>query len=120
MPEPTDKPKAADELMRELNDRTIPRPRRESNQTRESPDELGLPPIPKSILDAILDTIAKSIEQALADVITRCVGQGIEQRLRPLAEEIALLRTAIEYDWDDNGQRRRRNHRQRETNNIED
>ena len=40
--------------------------------------------------------------------MTRCVGEGVEQKLRPLIEQVALLRTAIEHDWDDSGQRRRR------------
>ena len=107
MPESRDKPNSTDDLVQEFKKLTVPH-RRESNQTRKPSEDSGLPPIPRFFLDAILDTIATSIEKALADVMTRCVGQVVEQRLRPLTGEIALLRTAIEYDLTDNGQRRRR------------
>ena len=98
MSEPTDKQKMED-LMREFDDLAISRPHLGLKADPNS-GEAKTPLIPRSFLDAILEIIAKSIEQTLADVMTRCVGDGVEQKIRPLVEEIALLRIAFEHDWD--------------------
>ena len=81
-------------------------------KTRRFPDQSGWPDpadpasseavpnaIPKDLLDAILDVIAYSIQQVLAEVLARCVTGAVERATRPLAEEVALMRIAIENDW---------------------
>ncbi len=112
MPEPMDKPKTADPLSQPLEDATISRPTQAFNHpdhmssNPEEPGQSNSLPLPASFLDTLLEVIAKSIEQTLADLMAHCVSRCVEDRLRPLIEEIALLRTAIEHDWDDRGQRR--------------
>ena len=68
----------------------------------------GDKPIPESFFDAILEVIAQTIEKVLAEIMARCVAEGVEQKLHPLTQEIALLRVAIEHDLDSNGRQRKR------------
>ena len=98
MANPTNKQKMED-LMREFDDLAISRPHR-GLKAHPNSGEANTPLIPRSFLDAILEVIAKTIEQVLADIMTRCVAEGVEQKIRPLSQEIALLRIAIENDWD--------------------
>jgi hypothetical protein len=107
MPELIDKRKIAEAFKRELEDASISRPDWALDHAGRSSGESGVAVIPKPILDAILEVIAKSIEQALADVMTRCVGEGIEKGMRPFAMELSLLRIAIEHEWDGANRRRR-------------
>ena len=107
MHEPIDKHKVADPIRHDLENTSISRP--EWALDHDSPcksDDSGGNPIPKSFIDAILEVIAQSIEKALAEVMARCVAEGVERQLRPLAGEISLLRIAIEHDWDMNRRRR--------------
>jgi hypothetical protein len=109
MPEPTNKPKMVDPAKHDLENTSLSRPEWALDHCSPAkPDYSGNHPIPKSFIDAILEVIAHSIEQALAGVMARCVAENVEQKLRPLSQEIALLRIAIEHDWDDSNQRRRR------------
>jgi hypothetical protein len=107
MPEPTDKLKVVDPIKHDLENASMSRPAwaLDHNSPCKS-DDSGGKLIPKSFIDAILEVIAKTIEKVLAEVMARCVAQGVEQKLRPLAQEIALLRIAIENDWDRNRRRR--------------
>jgi hypothetical protein len=54
---------------------------------------------PKSIIELILEAIAHSIENVLAEFIARCVAEGVEQKIRPLVDEIAILRSNVEQNW---------------------
>ena len=108
MPDLNDKHKIANTFKQELDDATISRPDWALDHPESAPTKPSNPAIPQSFLDAILEIIAKSIEQALAETMARCVGEAVEQKLRPLAEEVALLRIAIEHDWE-NANRRGRN-----------
>lgn len=107
MPEATDKRKIADAFKREFEDASISRPDWGLDHAGRRSGESGVPIVPQSVLDAILEVIAKSIEQILADVMARCVGEGIEKGMRPFAAEVALLRIAIEHEWDIAKRRRR-------------
>ena len=102
-----DKTKLVDTAKHELEDATISRPEWARDLSNRNFGRTGTKAIPQSFLDAILEVIAKSIEQALADVMARCVGEGVERAIRPLAQEIALLRIAIDHDWDSPHRRRR-------------
>ena len=53
-----------------------------------------------ALKDARGNLLAKTIEKVLAEVMARCVAEGIERKLRPFSEEIALLRIAIEHEWE--------------------
>jgi hypothetical protein len=107
MPDPTDKTKESDPIKQELENATIAPPAWSVHrQSLSHSDNSGNKPIPKSFIDAILEVIAQSIEKVLAEVMARCVAEGVEQKLRPLSQEIALLRIAIEHDWDGSGRRR--------------
>jgi hypothetical protein len=100
MPEPTDKLKVVDPIRHDLENASMSRPAWALDH--HSPcrsDDSGSKPIPKSFIDAILEVIAQSIERVLAEVMARCVGEGVERSIRPLTEEVALLRVAIEHDW---------------------
>ena len=115
MPEPTDKHKVVDLIKHDLENTSMSRP--EWALDHHSPcksDDSGSNPIPQSFLDAILEVIAQAIKQALADVMARCVAEGVEQKIRPLSEELALLRIAIEHDWDGANRRRRNSPRNEE------
>ena len=106
MPEPKDTHQIADAFRRELENATISRPDWELDHSKRSRTSREFRRSRKPFLDAILEVIAKSIEQALADVMARCVGEGVQRAIRPLAGEIALLRIAIEHDWDSANRRR--------------
>jgi hypothetical protein len=108
MPEPTDKLKVVDPIKHDLENASMSRP--EWALDHHSPgksNDSGTKPIPKSFIDAVLEIIAQSIEKVLAEVMARCVAEGVDQKIRPLSQEIALLRIAIEHDWDSSGRRRR-------------
>jgi len=108
MHERTDKHKSADPLKHELENATISRPAWAlDHHSPRSSDETDSKTIPKSLIDVILEVVAKSIEQVLAEVMVRCVAASVEQKIRPLVEELALLRIAIEHDWDSSNRRRR-------------
>jgi hypothetical protein len=109
MPELTDKPKVVDPTKHDLENTNLSRP--EWALDHWSPcksDNSGNHHIPKSFIDAILEVIAHTIKQVLAEVMARCVAENVEEKIRPLSQEIALLRIAIEHDWD-NANRRRQN-----------
>ena len=108
MPELKDEHKVVDPIKRDLENTSLSRP--EWALDHSSPrklDNSGSHPIPESFFDAIMEVIAKTIEKVLAEVMARCVAEGVEQKIRPLAGEIALLRIAIEHDWDSANRRRR-------------
>jgi hypothetical protein len=107
MPDMTDKRKPHHGADRTLEEATISRPNWALDHVHHPKTETDTKVIPKDFLDALLEVVAKTIEQTLADIMARCVGEGVERSIRPLAEEVALLRVAIEHDWD-NGHRRRR------------
>ncbi len=108
MPERTDKHKVVDPVKHDLENTSISRPTWAlDHHSHSKSDDSGSKPIPKSFIDAILEVIAQSIEKVLAEVMARCVAEGVEQKIRPLAGEIALLRIAIEHDWDGSSRRRR-------------
>jgi hypothetical protein len=108
MPEPTEKHKTVDPIKHELENASMSRPAWALDHHSPSrSDDSGNKPIPKSFLDAILEIVAQSIEKVLAEVMARCVAEGVEQKIRPLSQEIALLRIAIEHDWDGSSRRRR-------------
>ncbi len=96
-----DKNKLLDSLKRELENSSFPLPDRALRGTNRDPRETVVKTIPKHFLDAILEVVAKSIEESLVDVVARCVAEGVQRGIRPLVGEIALLRIAIEHDWDD-------------------
>lgn len=101
------KQEPADALKHELGSATISLHTRPPDcHTRNAGHPLARV-IPEYLLNAILEVIAKSIEQAMAGVMTNCVREGVETGIRPLIHEIALLRIAIEHDWDNDAQRRR-------------
>lgn len=107
MPEITDKHKAVDPLEHDLENASMTRPEWAlDHHSPSSSDESGSKPIPQSFLDILIEVVAKTIEQVLAEVMARCVAEGVEQKLRPLSQEIALLRIAINHDLDDSGRRR--------------
>jgi hypothetical protein len=107
MPEPTEKHKVVDPIKHDLENTSMSRPEWAlDHQSPSRSDDSGNKPIPKSFLDAILEIVAQSIEKVLAEVMARCVAEGVEQKLRPLSHEIALLRIAIDHDLDDSGRRR--------------
>lgn len=107
MPEPKDEHKVVDPIKHELENTSLSRPEwaLDHCSPRKS-DNSGSHPIPESLFDAIMEVIAKTIEKVLAEVMARCVAEGVEQKLRPLSHEIALLRIAIDHDLDDSGRRR--------------
>jgi hypothetical protein len=110
MPEPTEKHKVVDPIKHDLENASMTRP--EWALDHHSPsrsDDSGNKPIPKSFIDAVMEVIAQTIEKVLADVMARCVAEGIEEKIRPLSNEMALLRIAIEHDWDSSNRRRQRN-----------
>ena len=108
MSEPKDKNKLVDPIKRDLENASMSQPAWALHrQSQCKSDDAGSIILPKSFIDAILDVIAQSIKQVLADVMARCVAEGVEQKIRPLSQEIALLRVAIEHDLDNNGRRRR-------------
>jgi hypothetical protein len=72
-------------------------------------NEINPKSIPQFFLDTILEVIAKTIEKVLAEILARSVAEGIEGRLRPLTNEINLLRIAIEHDWDSANRRKQGN-----------
>lgn len=99
MSELTDKRKIAVDYRRELQDTAISRPEWLPDVADPASSE-GVPnAIPKDLLDAILNVIAYSIQQVLAEVLARCVTGAVDRATRPLAEEVALIRVAIEHDW---------------------
>lgn len=108
MPEPKDEHKVVDPIKHELENTSLSRPEwaLDHCSPRKS-DNSGSHPIPESLFDAIMEVIAKTIEKVLAEVMARCVAEGVEQKIRPLSQEIALLRIAIEHDWDGSNRRRR-------------
>ena len=99
MSEMPDKRKIAVAYGRELQDTTISRPEWLPDMAGPASSENVPNAIPKDLLDAILDVIAYSIQQVLAEVLARCVTGAVERATRPLAEEVALMRIAIENDW---------------------
>jgi hypothetical protein len=99
MSELTDKRKIAVAYERELQDTAISRPEWLPDVADPASSETVPNAIPKDLLDAILDVIAYSIQQLLAEVLARCVTEAVERATRPLAEEVALMRIAIENDW---------------------
>ena len=108
MSEPTDKRKVVDPIKRDLENASMSRPawalHRQSHCTS---DDASGTILPKSFIDAVLEVIAQSIEKVLAEVMARCVAEGVEKKLRPLAGEIALLRIAFENDWNSANRRSR-------------
>jgi hypothetical protein len=110
MHEKTDKHKSHDPVKHDLENTSMSRPdwALDHHSPRTS-NETVTRVIPQSFLDAILDVIAQSIEQVLGDVMARCVAEGIEQKIRPLTQEIALLRIAIEHEWECSTRRQREN-----------
>jgi hypothetical protein len=108
MPEPTDKNKLVDPIKRDLENARMARPAWALHrQSQCKSDDASGTILPKSFIDAVLEVIAQSIEKALAEVMARCVAEGVEQKIRPLAGEIALLRIAFENDWNNENQRQR-------------
>jgi hypothetical protein len=98
MPDPTNKPKAADPIKHELENASMSRPQwaRDHRFQHIENDDSDSESFPESFLDAILAVIAQSIERVLAEVMARCVADSIERKIRPLSQEIARLRIAIE------------------------
>ena len=107
MPDPTNKPKAADPIKHELENASMSRPQwaRDHRFEHIENDDSDSETIPESLLDAILAVIAQSIERVLAEVMARCVAEGIERNIRPLSKVIAQLRIAIENGNDANRRR---------------
>jgi hypothetical protein len=108
MPEPTEKHKVIDPIKHDLENASMSRP--EWALDHHSPsrsEDSGNNPIPKSFIEAVLEIIAQSIEKVLAEVMARCVAEGVERKIRPLSQEIALLRIAIEHGWESSSRRRR-------------
>ncbi len=68
-------------------------------------NEINPKTIPQFFLDTILEVITKTIERVLAETLARSVAAGVEEKTRPLVNEINLLRIAIEGDW--SGRKRR-------------
>jgi hypothetical protein len=102
----TEKPKPVDPFRHELENATISQPDWALDNSMRKPDDADGKVIPRFFIDAVLEVIAKTIEKVLAEVMARCVAEGVEKKLRPLTEEIALLRIAVENDWDRNRRRR--------------
>jgi hypothetical protein len=96
---PTNKCEPADTLGRELESQAIPRPILAPDQANPNSSEADANAIAKEFLDAILKVIAYSIEQILARMLARRAAEAIEQAMRPMTEEIALLRIAFENHW---------------------
>jgi hypothetical protein len=108
MPDPEDKQKLVDPIKRDFENARMARPAWALHrQSQCKSDDASGTILPKSFIDAVLEVIAQSIEKALAEVMARCVAEGVEQKIRPLAGEIALLRIAFENDWDSANRRRR-------------
>lgn len=99
MSETTDKRKIADAYKQQLEEASFSSPDCGINRPSYRSGDRATLAIPKPFLDAILEVVALSIERALATVMTRCVDEGVERAIRPLAEELALLRVAFDHDW---------------------
>jgi hypothetical protein len=99
MSDPNDKRKTLAPFRRELETASISRPQWLLDAANSASSETVPKAIPQGLLDAILDVIAYSIQQVLAEVLARCVTTAVDRATRPLAEEVALLRVAIEHDW---------------------
>jgi hypothetical protein len=106
MPEFTERTKPVDPLRHELENATISQPDWALDNPMRKRDDADDKVIPRFFVDAILEVIAKTIEKALAEVMARCVAEGVEHKIRPLSQEIALLRIAIENDWEKDRRRR--------------
>jgi hypothetical protein len=107
MPDPTNKNKVFDPIKHELENTSMSRPHwaRDHRFEHISNGDSDSEAISESFLDAILEVIAQSIERVLAEVMTRCVADGIERKIRPLSQEIARMRIALE-DGSDTKRRR--------------
>ena len=109
MPNPSDMQPWLDQVKRELENVVFSPPDWVVNRLRNSLAEAIAKAIPECFAGSIHEVIEKSVEKSLSDVVSRHVGQGVEKAIRPLVEEIALLRIAIEHgqdadDWWRHGQ----------------
>ena len=57
--------------------------------------------IPKCFAESIHEVIEKSVEKSLSDVVSRSVTEGVAKAIQPLVAEVALLREALQKNFDD-------------------
>jgi len=107
MAEPPDKRKKVDWSKEGLDSQRITPPDWPPFRSRFGSDDTDTKGIPQSLLDAILEVVAKTIEQAMTDVVIRHVGERIAPAIRPVSLEIALLRITIDNYWRNDAKQRR-------------
>lgn len=90
-----------DQVKREIEDTVYSPPEWVADRLKHSLAEAIAKALPKCFGDSIYEVIAKGVEKAMAEVVSRNVAEGVEKGIRPLVEEIALLRQALERNFDD-------------------